>query len=597
MQYPQWYGNYIKEEPGLMIDFHNKYLGVARLLQNRVKLLPCKLPKIMDAIFPNLTCKKDYWFAEKNERRYGRRIIPTPLDRLTQIWNFTTPKEAGYSVSIGKFGVYNGGGFIAPLGRSIHNSYVNLRYFEKNAWLDRATASVFLEFLVYNVNTNLFSAVQIMIELSATGFIRTKTGVNTAQLLFKQEKGEFIQFIIIAAFFLIVIIFTLKLIWRLGRKRVLFFKDLWSLLDLIIVALSYWCFAIFLQRMEMIKTFVEAIEKAEKNQFINYFVIFHEELVFVLSGALLVFVATIRLWKLFRFATNFKIMEKTIGFSKGPLAALFFCHFFIILLFSLCGYQLFSGVSEDFKDFSDTIITMLLLAINLNLNFDLNVLYESGMIGCLFYMIYMVFSLLIVTIYVAVIMICYYEAQLFYSQEKNDFEVFKNYVSSEFGYFSTLLRIKLTRERGGYEDFKEKNVIAMCDEQRYADCFVISTNKMELMNCIARHALDNHISDEKKMVLMLYSAKCFIEKGSDEKEIFFQEKTEENKIVLIHDNQLVRMERIVEKLLEKSKNPHVDLEKMMYYRAVVDSQNKKLDYFDEVLKILLNIFEKIDIKV
>lgn len=78
---------------------------------------------------------------------------------------------------VGKYGVYPGGGYIAPLGRNLKNSLINLKYLKKHKWLDRRTRAVFVEFLTYNPNVNLFNSVMLVFEINSAGHIRSKIEV------------------------------------------------------------------------------------------------------------------------------------------------------------------------------------------------------------------------------------------------------------------------------------------------------------------------------------------------------------------------------------------------------------------------------------
>lgn len=72
---------------------------------------------------------------------------------------------------LGEYGIYPGGGYIAPLGRTLKNSLANMKYLKKHKWLDHQTRAVFLEFLIYNPNVNLFNGVSIIFEINSAGHI------------------------------------------------------------------------------------------------------------------------------------------------------------------------------------------------------------------------------------------------------------------------------------------------------------------------------------------------------------------------------------------------------------------------------------------
>lgn len=70
---------------------------------------------------------------------------------------------------LGYIANYPGGGYSAPLGRHLYNTYYNIKYLVEYQWLDNRARVFFVEFLTYNVNYNLFNDVKIFVEQSATG--------------------------------------------------------------------------------------------------------------------------------------------------------------------------------------------------------------------------------------------------------------------------------------------------------------------------------------------------------------------------------------------------------------------------------------------
>jgi hypothetical protein len=60
---------------------------------------------------------------------------------------------------------------VAYLGRNLRNSYLNFKKIVDKFWVDRRTRGFFIEFLAYNTNYNLFNAVRLLFEQSATGYI------------------------------------------------------------------------------------------------------------------------------------------------------------------------------------------------------------------------------------------------------------------------------------------------------------------------------------------------------------------------------------------------------------------------------------------
>ena len=82
----------------------------------------------------------------------------------------------------GKLTLYSGGGFVAEFGVSLNRAYEISRFLRDNNWYDDLTRAIFLEFTVYNANSNLFSVAQILVEMPTTGGGLTSNYVHTFRL-------------------------------------------------------------------------------------------------------------------------------------------------------------------------------------------------------------------------------------------------------------------------------------------------------------------------------------------------------------------------------------------------------------------------------
>ncbi|RZC33627.1 polycystin-2-like, partial [Asbolus verrucosus] len=590
LQSKQWYWRYVVNEPGMTVDFHNKYLGVARLRQQRVMTHSCKIPVIMESFFKNETCRSEFWTSKRSVASFGPEY--NNFSRLSHVWNYTRATLSAVSITVGKFGAYSGSGYIAPLGRTMYNSFINLNYLREHHWLDATTSVVFVEFLTYNVNSNLFSAVRIMVERSVSGYFRVKVNVKTTQLLFIKDELRIAQFVIFGSFILIVFVFTMKILRRLWKGKLFFLKDLWILVDLVIVGMSYGCFVLYIHRAELVKTFLETMRKAKKNEFVNYFNMFHEDLSFHLVAAFLVFVSTIRLWKLCRFATVFKIMEKTIVLSLYSILIILLGYAIFMTAFTIFAHMLFGSLFGGFKDIRDTLVTLFLQSMGLNKQFDATVLIDTyPLLWGMFYSVFMIMNLLFFTVYIAIMVICHYEAQKLDSGE-DDFNNFKKFLFKELIYYKTLAKVTAARLSGGANSKKPKHyVTAKHDDIRYAKCLLLDVNKISMMSCIAAYSLRmESLSEEEKFSLMTRIGQC--SRDSDKTDFFFGEKSERNKTTIVYDGRLKKMAAVVEWIL-KGDEKKARYMKLKYNREV-DRQLKKLDFIEQMLTCMLHIINNIE---
>ena len=140
----------------------------------------CKAPKKTAFLFPH--CHEDYsseneeegvfsagWNPPRNVTyKVGQTPEYIPEDELLP-WQYQDALTLNGVPYPGKLNLYGGGGFVSEFGVSKDKAYEIARYLNDNDWYDELTRAIFLEFTVYNANTNLFSVAQILIELPSTG--------------------------------------------------------------------------------------------------------------------------------------------------------------------------------------------------------------------------------------------------------------------------------------------------------------------------------------------------------------------------------------------------------------------------------------------
>jgi hypothetical protein len=100
-----WYENFVIAPPGLMLDLNSKFMGVARLRQQRVKPKLCQVPKAME--FLNMSCWPEFSkrYTEKKifGYRWGQYSPLLQYDRLKNIWKYASHENTETLGTVGTF--------------------------------------------------------------------------------------------------------------------------------------------------------------------------------------------------------------------------------------------------------------------------------------------------------------------------------------------------------------------------------------------------------------------------------------------------------------------------------------------------------------
>uniref|UniRef100_A0A9L0J0F9 Polycystin cation channel PKD1/PKD2 domain-containing protein n=1 Tax=Equus asinus TaxID=9793 RepID=A0A9L0J0F9_EQUAS len=104
------------------------------------------------------------------------------------MWHYQNQETLGGYPIQGEFATYSGGGYVVRLGRNSSTANRVLQHLEQSRWLDRCTRSLFVEFVVFNANVNLFCVVTLILESNNMGAFFTSVRLDTLRSLQTSKK-------------------------------------------------------------------------------------------------------------------------------------------------------------------------------------------------------------------------------------------------------------------------------------------------------------------------------------------------------------------------------------------------------------------------
>ncbi|CAH0555318.1 unnamed protein product [Brassicogethes aeneus] len=605
IQDPTWYEGYTSIRNGLMQDKKNSFLGVARFRQHRVVENGCKVYPAMR--FLNLSCDAEYHIApQTSDSGDSWKKKLNLFHRLRDIWKYSKDEESKSDATSGKLNSYPKGGYVAPLGRTLSNSLVNWEHIYRYKWIDHLTRLLIFEFLSYNVNTNLFTKVNIEAEFSSTGWALLHVKSVTSKLLFlPSDKTGFVQ-VVIVGFLTMLGIFVLRIFVRLvmNRKYLLSDFDLWLLVDVIIIFLSIAIVIMIKIRDNKVKSFLDELERTKNNEFITYEYLFQTDDIVTMLAAFLVCVSTIRLWKLLRFLVVFRIMERAMVHSISPIFSLFIYHLVFVTAFSLTGHMFFGDSAEDFKDMTSTMVALIMYSIGKKYKTSKKSIFLTWYHN-VYYAIYMIGSVVVSSLYISIITICFNQAKTEFSNI--DVYTLKHYVYEFATYVYNLLCIKIKnkRLRGGAEEEVQfiRSVYPKSDDCRYADCLTINKHRMKQMElaarCILRNIRDNEAPLSGKEIDLINNTiyTMYSKAPNDEKEIFFQDTSDNKRFKLVDDFKIQKMEIVCSKMLDSDEQWKLKYEKRQkeLYEKIIMHHERQLNWLVEYLNKVFTYVDKIQL--
>ncbi|XP_060073681.1 polycystin-1-like protein 2 [Ylistrum balloti] len=334
----------------------NVKIGPPRLRQVRMKRGKCPYSRLIE----NRDCIPGYNIYEEDEQSYcigwndgSSAICNSPNFYSMDAWRYQRSEEIWGTPIKGEYETYGGGGYILKLENGLQNSRYIAEELVKYHWINRATRAIFLEFTLYNANTNLFLYLIFLTEFTENGGLLTWVDVYPFRPY--QHTGALGAYAMLCYFvYLIVLIYgTVKLIRKITKERLRFFLDLWNITDFSCVVLSYigvvlWCLRYIYASQSM------AIYYDDIDAFINFQHVVVWDVSFNVIIGIIVFVATIRLLRMMGYNKRMTQLASVISHASSELSG--FALIFGIGFFAwvILGYFLFGSTMHEYRSLFST---------------------------------------------------------------------------------------------------------------------------------------------------------------------------------------------------------------------------------------------------
>ena len=302
-------------------------------------------------------CEDTYGYTSEDKSDYGDNWSSTLTNsKISDSFLYKNSGSLDGLPYYGKFTSYNGGGYIFKLNGEAADIQSNLFLLQRANWIDSQTRSVFIEFILYNPNINLFSVCTILIEILPTGNLIKSSRFDSIYLVGLDLKGGDAMVVAFYVLYIIAIIFVMV---KEGRQIMKlkwgYFKIFWNYVDICLIAFSWASLFMFIYSLYSAYSFKSYLKDTAgkdyvKMQWINYW----NELLGIFLAICICF-ATLRLMKLLRFNSTITQLIDAIKKSFKELAALS-----LIFLIQFIGFSqaLYLILNDKLFSFSTVVKTL-----------------------------------------------------------------------------------------------------------------------------------------------------------------------------------------------------------------------------------------------
>ncbi|CAF1616393.1 unnamed protein product [Adineta ricciae] len=378
-----WYnGDRPTNLSGFIGDKTNRMLGWTTMRQLRVKPDSCSILTAFRNIVP--FCEASYSMLNEDKRSY--------YPNWSAVYNETAGPWSNYSSSInaafmyndsdaldtysyiGEHATYASGGYVYTFRGQMSYLQSNLSLLQELSWIDMHTRAVMIQMSLYNPNVNLFILVTILAEFLPTGGIYPTARVEPFTLSNDYQGFGLFKLICSIIYMFFIVYYMQREIRSLFTRRMAYFRDFWSYMEIGIIACSWAGLGVYIWRAREASRVGELFQQTNGYAYVNLqlAVYANDTLTFLLGFCC--FFGTIKFLRLLRFNQRMSMLSSTLAYAFKDLLS--FSAMFSILYLSYLAlfYLLFNS---KIWACSDPLKTAQMLFEMMLLKFDVSDLYSA----------------------------------------------------------------------------------------------------------------------------------------------------------------------------------------------------------------------------
>ena len=325
----------------------------------------------------------------------------------------------------GTITMYSGGGYVANLGYDPVTAYTVVADLHSNGWIDIQTRAVFVEFTVYNANTNLFGILSYFIEFSSSSAVVTTAQYQVARFYLHLTGGQTLAHVLVIFFMLYFLYREGKLVYK---QRLAYFKGFWNWVEVILIVCEFLLIVLFLARLyEVDRNLLQLRENP--NDYVGFQYAANADAVMTYVIGVLVFFYILRFLRLLRFNKNFLVIGKTLQRISSPILS--FCLPFIagFLAFALLAFAMFGSELEDYSSLIRTLVTQFSMTLG---DFDFEAIFMvNPIVATLYFFSFIGLNVMVLmNMFIAIINDSYAEVQEETAEIENELEILEYVTTS-----------------------------------------------------------------------------------------------------------------------------------------------------------------------
>ncbi|KAF5895661.1 polycystin-1, partial [Clarias magur] len=257
----------------------------------------------------------------------------------------------------GQVSVYNSGGFVQELSKKIEESRVLIEQLHEHQWLDPLTRALFVEFSLYNTNTDLLSIFSFLLEFPVSERTQSSIDLKTCSLQTLQ-RGLDLPLFLTLILIILIIYFSVREGVSTLRQGWGYFLRVWNLVGVVTLLLAVCVSALHFSRSALASHLWASLLQQQES-FINFFPLGQQSQVLIQLNAVLLFLLVLKAAHQLRFLREWAVFGRTLRRSVREIVSVALALLLLLLTYSHTGYLLFHTIVQGYGTVGSVCLSLL----------------------------------------------------------------------------------------------------------------------------------------------------------------------------------------------------------------------------------------------
>lgn len=365
-----------------------------------------------------------------------REMCPRP-------WRYKTSDELHNLPLQGLRALYGGGGFVADLGYTKSSALRVIQNLQNNSWIDERTRAVFVEFMIFDSSTNLFSAASYIFEALPLGGATTFKRINTMSLYGARSAGTrslsaVCELIILLMVFYFIVSEAIK-IWK---EKCRYFKSAWAYVEMAQILAATATVVLSMFRRYHTTKLVNRIHANPFETSSFHYAVLWSDLESALM-AVLVFILTVKVLKILKFNEHISSLASSMARCRNKIISYSAVFMVAFLAFMQIALLVFGSTTKAYSSVSEVFRTQFGMFIGGDTSYH-ELKNANRIIGPIYFFLFMTtMACILINMFLAILNESYREVRIYPDRDTEEYKmlgVFVDYAKNAIGKKITSLK-------------------------------------------------------------------------------------------------------------------------------------------------------------